>query len=549
LLDELRQVGTHENLAEQVSLYTTDGQLEALFSKVLDRLEKDFGKERVSGLFGLLWASRSGLSESELQRLLRRDADEQILPRAYMAPLLGAVDDFLTPKTGRLSIFHATLTEVLATRYGERDALAWHTRLAALFGEIADDHPRRLSEEVFHLQQCALLGCEASAAKLRAKLFDYGYSFDKIAAGYLEDCVSDFERAAAFDRNVYGEWARFLRYRVSHLRQPQPTTGQELHLQMALEDGEDSAVTHAVREWIRRGARDYSAAAAQPSLFANPDPYEALYRHPLCPAPKDLRGHGSWITGWLVLRSGDAVSYSRDPFIVAWSLSSERPLRKIDGFAEGTLGAIEDSAGRVWLWGFGGKAKVWNPFTDGVADLTFTATLEGAVTAPSGELMLWDVEGRIFGCNPDESKARMLFEFSSPVMSVDFDGSKVIVRTAKGTFLADANSGRLAPAGKVSMNKPQPSRVAPGVSANLSETLTASQTLQTNAAHGMLVDWPQDSVAMLVASSGRTIPWHSRSAARVIWSSPTADLHLVATLNMLLPIRTFEHARGVHGKA
>jgi len=548
LLDELRQVGTHENLAEQVVVYTADGELEALFCKVLDRLETDFGKERVSGLFGLLWASRAGLSESELQRLLRRDADEQILPRAYMAPLLGAVDDFLTPKTGRLSIFHATLTKVVAARCGERDAVGLHARLAALFGEIAEDHPRRLSEEAFHLQQCAVLGCEASAAKLRSKLFDYGYSFDKIAAGYLEDCLSDFERAAAFDQNVYGEWARFMRYRVSLLRQPQPATSHELHLQLALEDGEDSAVTRCCWEWMRKGTRDYAGAAARPSLFANPDPYEALYRHPLCPAPKDLRGHSSWITGWLILRSGDAVSYSRDPYIVAWSLSSERPLRKIDGFAQGTLGAIEDSTGRVWFWGFGGKAKVWNPSTDAHEDLTFPATIEAAVAAPSGNLILWDIEGRIFQCSPEQSATRMLFECNSPVVNMDFDGAQMIVRTAKGPFLADAKTGTLAPTTEVAIKKSPSLHAGISISADLSEALAAAKELQSNAATGMLVDWPQDSVAMLISSSGRPIPWHSRSAARVIWSCPKSELHLLATLTMLLPIRTYEHTKEGHGK-
>jgi len=548
LLDELRQVATHENLAKLVADYTSDDKLEALFYKVLDRLETDFGTERVSGLFGLLWASRSGLSESELQRLLRRNSDEHILPRAYMAPLLGAVDDFLTPKTGRLSIFHATLTKVAATRYGEPDALGLHARLAALFAEMSDDHPRRLSEEAFHLQQCALLGCKASATKLRGRLLDYGYSFDKIAAGYLEDCLHDFERAATFDQKVYSEWARFLRYRIGQLRQPQPATSHELHLQMALEDGEDSAVTHSCWDWIRRGNRSYTTAAAWPSLFANPDPYEALYRHPLCPAPKDLRGHGSWIIGWLVLQGGDAVSYSRDPFIVVWSLSSERPLRKIVGFEQGTLAAIEDSKGRVWFWGLGGKTKVWNPSTDAEEELTFPATLEAAVIAPSGDLILWDIEGRIFGCSPEESTARILFEFRSPVVTLNLDGAQMIVRTTEGFFLADTSTGKLTPTSEAAIKKSKPSRVGTGISAGLSTALAAARALQSSTSSGMLVDYPQNSVAMLVTSSGRTISWHSRSAARVVWSCPKADLHLLATLTMLVPIRIYENAKEDHDK-
>ena len=63
-------------------------------------------------------------------------------------------------------------------------------------------------------------------------------------------------------------------------------------------------------------------------------------------------------------------------------------------------------------------------------------------------------------------------------------------------------------------------------------------------AESLLVDWPTASSVDLGASTGRCIPWHSRASARVLWTHPPSDLHLVATLNMLVPVKTIEERGG-----
>ncbi len=590
LLDELRQAASHENLAAQIAHYTSDERLEGLFEKIFQRLEADFSRDLVARMFGLLWTSRSGISESELQRVLRRNKDEERLPRAILAPLLGAVDDFLTIKTGRISIFHATLSKVVSTRYVAGHLMELHQSLAAFFNELAYDHPRRLSEEVFHWSETLRIGGTSCLETLCRRVFDYGYSFEKIAAGLLEDCAADYERLAEIASGDFDCWRRFIRFRMTALRESGgKNSRQERHFQMALEDGEDSPVTRSARAWMRKPTRPFAVACAQPSLHATPDPYEALYRHPLCPAPKDLRGHGSWITGWLLLSTGEAVSWSRDPYLVAWSLTSERPLRKIAGFAEGTLGAIEDKSGNVWCWGFGGALKIWLPSTDDVLEKFLPSTVEGAKLSGSGELWLWDIEGRIFRFAEGSFEPFSSIECHQEVICVYFSKDTVLVHTPRGIHpikddylgapidenfhpenhigKADGNSlsgkqeiavmGGNGGSVKTAIDDPGFPDLIKGSSSiaggsreptnadSLFLSLSNDRAKSCLIADTLLVDWPVNSAIDLEASTGRIIPWFSRSSARLLWSHPPSDLHLVATLNMLVPIRTIDEKGGL----
>jgi hypothetical protein len=588
LLDELRQVANHQNLAIQIAYYASDERLEELFFKIFQRLETDFSRDLVAQMFGHLWASRSGLSESELQRLLRRNNGEERLPRAILAPFLGAVHDFLTIKTGRISIFHATLSKVVSSRYAADKLISLHEGLAAFFKELAHDHPRRLSEEVFHWAESLRLGGTSCLDTIRQRVFEYGYSFEKIAAGMLEDCAADYERLAEITTGDFEPWVRFIRYRMAALRElREKNSRQELHLQMALEDGEDSAVTRAARAWMRKPTRPFAVACAQPSLNAMPDPYEALYRHPLCPAPKDLRGHASWITGWLILSSGEAVSWSRDPYLVAWSLTSERPLRKIAGFAEGTLGAMEDNSGNIWCWGFGGALKIWTPSTDNVLEKSLPATVEGARLLASGELVFWDIEGRILRFAEGTFEPSLIIQCQQEVVGVYISKDSLLVHTPQGIyvikdeclvplidekfhpenhvetadgdilvsvqeFAAFGENGGLVKkasndAGVRDLMNYQPVvgySHAPTNASSLSLSLSQERSKSFAIADTLLVDWPLSSVIALEASTGRMIPWLSRSRARLLWSHPPSDLHLVTTLNMLVPVKTIDAKGG-----
>ena len=80
MLEELRVFGDHEKLDEKIKYYLSSETIPSLFEKVLDRYENDYDRDRtgmVGGAMKLLWASRRGLSESELLELLGEDEESR----------------------------------------------------------------------------------------------------------------------------------------------------------------------------------------------------------------------------------------------------------------------------------------------------------------------------------------------------------------------------------------------------------------------------------------------------------------------------------------
>lgn len=66
LLEEIRQCGRYEELDKQLDFYLSAETVVDLFERVLERLEADAGVEEVKAVMTALWASRSGLSETEV---------------------------------------------------------------------------------------------------------------------------------------------------------------------------------------------------------------------------------------------------------------------------------------------------------------------------------------------------------------------------------------------------------------------------------------------------------------------------------------------------
>lgn len=118
LLDELRVFGLHEELGNKIDYYLTAETVDDLYEKVLERLEKDYEQERkgiVSEAMSLIWASRRGLSETELLELLGKDNEP--LPHAYWSPLYLALEESLVSRSGLLTFFHDYLRKAVEDRY------------------------------------------------------------------------------------------------------------------------------------------------------------------------------------------------------------------------------------------------------------------------------------------------------------------------------------------------------------------------------------------------------------------------------------------------
>ena len=99
LLDELRVSATHHQLAQQVDHYLTCSDLYALFNQVLDRFEQDYDQDRpdlTRDTLKLIFASRRGMTESELLERTYVREESPILPAAIWSPLSAALDELLS---------------------------------------------------------------------------------------------------------------------------------------------------------------------------------------------------------------------------------------------------------------------------------------------------------------------------------------------------------------------------------------------------------------------------------------------------------------------
>src|SRR5581483_3824952 len=128
LLEELRLQGKHEDLDDLIGQYLSSKDIPELFSRILVRLEGDYGEDHVRTFLSRIWASPHGLSESEILGSTELD-------RASLSQLLHAFDYHLVRLHGRLSFFHDHLRIGVEHRYltsPEAKHSAW-TSLADYF--------------------------------------------------------------------------------------------------------------------------------------------------------------------------------------------------------------------------------------------------------------------------------------------------------------------------------------------------------------------------------------------------------------------------------
>jgi len=155
LLEELRVFGIHEALDERIDYYLEAQTVEVLFTKVLERYERDYDRER-PGLVGeamsLIWAARNGLSEDELLELL--GTNDQLLPKADWSPLYLAAEESLVNRSGLLSFFHDFMRQAVEVRYLNRkeEKQKVHFRIADYFDRRVTDE-RKVNELPWQLCQ------------------------------------------------------------------------------------------------------------------------------------------------------------------------------------------------------------------------------------------------------------------------------------------------------------------------------------------------------------------------------------------------------------
>jgi tetratricopeptide (TPR) repeat protein len=128
VLDELRLSGSFEELDRRIDHYLAAPDLDVLFSRVLERMEADYGAGRVRELMTRLWAARRGLSEPELLEMGG-------LTRLDLSTLLFALDYHLRSSEGRVTFFHDHLREAIRARClaGDAARAQAHRRIGEYF--------------------------------------------------------------------------------------------------------------------------------------------------------------------------------------------------------------------------------------------------------------------------------------------------------------------------------------------------------------------------------------------------------------------------------
>ena len=173
LLDELVNFGSHERLGERIDYYLTSDCAESFFQRVLSRFEKDFGKELVREVFGLIAVSKSGLSENEIIEII--SLDNQI----EWSQLYCAIRNHLTIRNGLINFGHQFIRNAVTSRYA--DSLL-HMR-KEIINRFKDVHIGRACDELPY--QYYKLGDKESLNTylINFKVFEYLYKKDAYELG------------------------------------------------------------------------------------------------------------------------------------------------------------------------------------------------------------------------------------------------------------------------------------------------------------------------------------------------------------------------------
>ncbi len=147
MLEELRLVGSHEDLQKRIDESLATAGTDDLFQSVLGRMENDYGADTINAVLSLLWTSRTGLDEEEMSELSG-------LSPLKIATVITGLDYHLIRSQGRLSFFHDYLRTAVRNRYleDEEGRREQHLQLARFF-ESAVVSPRTSMELLYQLHE------------------------------------------------------------------------------------------------------------------------------------------------------------------------------------------------------------------------------------------------------------------------------------------------------------------------------------------------------------------------------------------------------------
>lgn len=291
LLDELRVKGKHVELDRQIKEFLSAESILQLFDKILGRYEADYQRNRpdlVRDAMRLIWASRSGLSESELLDLLGREGHQ--MPIAHWSPLYFAAGRLLLSRSGLISFSHHYFRQAVLRRYftTPQSRECCHLRLADYY-EARDWGDRKCREFPWQLAKAQQWQRLSDLLKeLPTLSLLWGFSKYDVMSYWttIERCspfsIRDVYRDAIDARPRYGEdgWA---------LSELLSTTGhldiaEQVHEQLAAQYRDSHDISNLVRVLGEQACDAFSRGRYQQSQTIS------LEQLKLCASLSDLKG-------------------------------------------------------------------------------------------------------------------------------------------------------------------------------------------------------------------------------------------------------------------
>jgi tetratricopeptide (TPR) repeat protein len=217
LVEELSVFGSHEGLPERISECLKAKEPDDLFEVILERLEKDLGRDVVQKPLEAIWASPEGMSDDEIIGFTGVTPME--LARMKLG-LEGAVCEL----DGRVRRTHLYIARAIQHRYVSNDESqdAIHDKLARWW-ETSEESPRMAQSLLFHVygiqdpgaQSSSMLRCLLAAhtgpsllRQLTVSEIFYAWTIASRAASWQSEHETSHDVAESAMAASWAKWTR-----------------------------------------------------------------------------------------------------------------------------------------------------------------------------------------------------------------------------------------------------------------------------------------------------------------------------------------------------
>ena len=377
--------------------------VEELVRFVLGDLASRHGQVLTSHALAYLQAARFGLSETELQQVLWRDAEVRAefertknpdqppvdaLPPVLWSRLYAELDPYLNEQweDGALlyRFFHRVFAEQ-ATTFAGGELISFHVRLADYFNDLplyVDQtvNARKVMELPWQLVQAGRLG------ESRKLVTDFDFAMAKCRLNRSDDWAEDFARikAAASEPDQPRDWRiweSFVRRNRHILRRGDDDwPAHKILLQLSVEHADDSPATVAAEKFLAEGKCDWAwLRRERRAEKAGVDPCVAVFE-----------GHESYIEGMAIFSDGRILTWSDDGTLRIWSQTGDELTLLLHNHWVGGATILEDD--KILSWSGDGTVRLWDTSGVQILVLNHGSLFTKGKVLNNGNILTWDNE-------------------------------------------------------------------------------------------------------------------------------------------------------------